>query len=282
MKLAIRYKASYQYGESASFSPHWARLFPRADHGLAITHHSFATHPTADVQYRRDLFDNVVARCFFPEPLDRLDFSLDLDLVVPEKNPFHFLLDSHAIEVPFAYTEAEAYALSPFLDGAALDLPAALAPSAPQPTVEKLTALNMWLHGNIAYERREEGAPFEPRKTLELAKGSCRDFAVLFAAVLRMHGLAARLVSGYLWERADPSKPRTAENALHAWVEAYLPGAGWTGFDPTNGVLCDHHFIAAAVGLASADISPVDGFYYGKKTIKSVMDSTLQITETKN
>src|SRR5690606_33124235 len=108
---------------------------------------------------------------------------------------------------------------------------------------------------------------------------SCRDFAVLFAEVLRRNGVAARLASGFLWEDKDPGSPRRAENALHAWVEAYLPGAGWLGFDPTNGVLCDHHFLVTAVGLLPADVSPISGHYYGNQTIASRLETSLTITE---
>jgi transglutaminase-like putative cysteine protease len=102
---------------------------------------------------------------------------------------------------------------------------------------------------------------------------------VLFADVLREQGVAARLASGFLWEDDSPDSPRRAENAMHAWVEAYLPGAGWLGFDPTNGVLCDHHFLVTAVGITPQDISPVAGHYYGNKTIASTLETALSITE---
>ena len=99
--------------------------------------------------------------------------------------------------------------------------------------------------------------------------------AVLFASALRASGIAARLVSGFLWEPATAE--RVAENALHAWVEAYLPGAGWTGFDPTNGVLADHHRIAAAAGIRHEDIAPIDGHYYGDRAIASALEAHLDI-----
>ena len=282
MKLAIRYSAIYQYEEPASFSPHLARIFPRHDVSIHTERTLFTTPASADVQYRLDLFDNLIARCFFPEKLDRLEFGLELDLSLKEKNPFHFLLDSHALQLPFEYLPGEIRTLAPYIapDREPCPLPVELSRnSSAQPTVEALTAMNTWLHENIAYERRDEGDPYPPAETLRLQKASCRDYAVLFAAVLREHGVAARLASGFLWEDESPDSPRHAENALHAWVEAYLPGAGWVGFDPTNGVLCDHHFLATAVGLTPADVSPVAGHYFGKKTIPSTLETTLTIKE---
>lgn len=280
MKIAIRYGATYAYEEPASFSPHLVRLFPKNDRSVRVERAHFATDPSADVQYRHDLFDNEVANCFYPEKRQTLDFELELDLELVEKNPFHFLLEGHALRLPFAYQPAEAAVLAPFLDdGRPLELPGGLQPSAtPRPTVEAVVGLNEWIFHNLGYERREEGEAWAPAETLAAGRGACRDFAVLLAAVLRRHGLAARLASGFLWEPPDtPKEDLRAESALHAWVETYLPGAGWMGLDPTNGVLCDHHRITAAVGLTPADISPIKGVYYGKKKIDCAMTAALEI-----
>ncbi len=280
MNIGIRYGARYDYAEPASFSPHLVRLFPRNSHNVRVARAVFAPNESADVQYRHDLFDNEVARCFYPDRQAGLDFRLELDLELIEKNPFHFLLDSHALRTPFEYQPTEGALLAPFL-GPGLDIPLPaplMRPATPRPTVDTLVDLNEWIFRNLDYERRDEGAALAPAETLAAGRGACRDFAVLLAGVLRGHGVAARLVSGFLWEPAEtPREDRRAESALHAWVDAYLPGAGWIGLDPTNGVLCDHHRIPAAVGLTPADISPIVGWYYGHKAIESRMTATLEI-----
>ena len=234
---------------------------------------------SADIQYRHDLFDNLTATCIYPDPLDGLEFKLEFDASIQPWDPFKFLLDSHAVKLPFEYRAEEAAVLAPFRrkrfrTGA---LPAALTPASPRPTVEAIVGINSWLHENIEYERREEGDAYAPRTTLERQKGSCRDFAVLLAEVLKTHGLAVRLASGYLWEDESGIGPEHAQNAFHAWVETYLPGAGWVGLDPTNGVLCEHHFLATAVGLSADAIAPIVGHYYGKQTIASVLTTSLDI-----
>lgn len=280
MKLAIHYRATYVYEEKASLSPHLVRIFPRLDLSLKIENTKFSTHQTADVQYRRDLYDNLIAYCFFPEAIKELPFNLDLDIEIAEKNPFHFLLDSHVLHMPFQYTATEMAVLRPFLEGAgqAGTLPASLKTNAKRPTVEALVTINQWLFDNIEYERREEGDPYSADYTLKTQKGSCRDTAALLLDVLRQNGIAARLVSGFIWEDEFPEDgPSRAVNAMHAWVEAYLPGGGWIGMDPTNGAFADHHFIPTAVGLQPADIAPVLGTYYGQKTIKSSLETSLQI-----
>ncbi len=280
MNISIRYRAHYAYEEPASFSPHIVRLFPKNDRYVRVEQAVFETGQLADVQYRHDLFDNETANCFYPEKSDQLDFRLDLDLALAEKNPFHFLLDAHALDLPFEYRPHEATVLAPFLkNDPQVVLPAALdRPGATRPTVEAILDLNQWIFKNLGYERREEGAAWEPAETLAAGRGACRDFSVLLVAVLRRHGLAARLASGFLWEPPDtPKEDLRSESALHAWVETYLPGAGWIGLDPTNGVLCDEHRIVAAVGLTPDDISPIKGVYYGQKKIDCTMTATLEI-----
>ena len=278
MRLTIRYEAVYSYEEPASLSPHLARIFPRTDLFVKVDKTDFSTHVSADVQWRRDLFDNLIAYCFFPEPVKDLPFRLELDLEIRERNPFHFLLDSRGLQIPCDYSEHERKLLAAFLEpGPAFALPAPLAADTPRPTVETLVSLTRWIHENLEYERRDEGEPFPPAETLRRGKGSCRDLGPFCAEVLRQNGVAARLASGFVWEGDKAVEERRAESALHAWVEAYLPGAGWIGLDPTNGIFCDHHFVTTAVGLNHSDISPVAGTYYGKKRIESTLAAKLEV-----
>lgn len=285
MNIAIRYRAVFQYEAKASFSPHIVRLFPRSAVGTHVNRTRFTSPGSAEPQYRQDLFDNVVAKCFYPEEMERLEYTLEIDMTVEERNAFNFLLDAHVLEAPFTYKEDELFLLETYLKPrqAVERLPEALEPPRGRkvPTVEAIMGINAWLHENITYERREEGEAYAPDETLRLMQGSCRDYSVLLAEVLRRWGMASRLVSGYLWEEDLPDSPRRAENALHAWVETYVPGAGWLALDPTNGVLCDHHFIPTAVGLAPEHIPPVHGHYYGKQTIASKLDTQLAIEEVK-
>ena len=281
MRISVRYSAHFEYAQDASFSPHRVRLFPRHELFINLERIAFSTHASADVQYRHDLFDNLTATCVYPDPLDALEFKLEFKASVHTSDPFKFLLDSHALKLPFEYRPSEAAVLAPFRRKRfkTRALPAALTPASPRPTVEAIVDMNSWLHENIEYERREKGDAFPPRTTLARQRGSCRDFAVLLAEILKTHGLAVRLASGYLWEEKSGAGPKHAQNAFHAWVETYLPGAGWVGLDPTNGILCEHHFLATAVGLSADDIAPIVGHYYGKETIASVLTTSLDIVE---
>ena len=152
---------------------------------------------------------------------------------------------------------------------------------APEPggsTVSLLISLVEALHKHIAYERRDEGTARAPAETLQLGSGACRDTAVLLAAILREMGLAARLASGYICELDTESKQRKADGAMHLWTEVYLPGAGWTGLDATNGIFCNHNFITTAVGLTTAEVTPITGRYFGKEVVPATMTARLEVS----
>lgn len=278
MKVEIRYAARYAYATRVTFSPHLFRLIPKVDSALKLRRFDFRTNAGAVVNWRRDLFDNEVVSVFYPKAARNLDVKLRLKLEVEPKNAFGFLLASHALHTPFAYQPHEAHVLAPYLSSApAPRIPFWQQPITPKPTIETLLELNTALHGNLAYERREEGAARSSAETLALGSGACRDFAVLMVETLRGIGIAARHASGYLCEFGSAEK--RAEGALHAWVEAYLPGAGWVGIDPTNGTFCDHHHLTAAVGIGTEDVAPVIGSYYHNTPVAHEMTASLEILD---
>jgi len=278
MKFRIHYRADFAYEEPVSLSPHVLRIFPKADQFLRVLETHFSPPAEADCQFRRDLYDNHVACLFFPKLTRRLQVELVSLVETPARNPFHFLLDARGLRIPLQYDDLERKILEPYLEtGAEASLPSELSPAGAVPTVEALVTFNQWMHQEIRYERREEGDPLPPAETLSRRRASCRDFSVLMLEVLRRNGVAARLASGYLWEGDVSGDERVAEGAMHAWVEAYLPGPGWVAMDPTNGVFCDHHAITTAVGLTHAQIAPLTGFYYGKKTIPSRLETFLRV-----
>ena len=92
---------------------------------------------------------------------------------------------------------------------------------------------------------------------LEEGRGVCQDFTHLMIALLRSFGVPARYVSGYVHR---PNK----ESQSHAWCEAWLPGLGWVGIDPTNDRLVDDHFVKVAVGRDFTDVPPNKGIYRGR------------------
>ncbi len=97
---------------------------------------------------------------------------------------------------------------------------------------------------------------------LTTGAGVCQDFAHLTIAILRLAGVPARYVSGYLAPSAGASQQVPLESqASHAWIEAQLPTHGWAGFDPTHGCITDARHIKVAVGRDYSDVTPLRGVY---------------------
>ena len=102
-----------------------------------------------------------------------------------------------------------------------------------------------------------------PLETLRRRSGSCRDFALLMMEALRALGFAARFVSGYLHVPARAGESRKGGGSTHAWVQVYVPGAGWMEFDPTNGIEGSHDLIRIAIARDPAQAVPLWGTFTG-------------------
>ncbi len=111
---------------------------------------------------------------------------------------------------------------------------------------------------------------------LSVGGGVCQDFAHLTIGVLRLAGIPVRYVSGYLAPAAKSTVESVGAQASHAWLEAQLPGQGWTGFDPTNGCMVDERHIRVAIGRDYSDVPPMRGVYRSQGG-KQIMSVELQI-----
>jgi len=148
--------------------------------------------------------------------------------------------------------------------------------------VETLMEMNRHIQRNFEYRRREEHGTQEPAYTLSCGSGSCRDFALLYMEAVRSLGLAARFVTGYLYDPAVDGAAATVQGAgaTHAWASVYLPGAGWVDFDPTNGLAGGQNLITVATARAPSQAVPVDGTYFGPPEAFQSMEVEVLVTQT--
>jgi transglutaminase-like putative cysteine protease len=290
MKIAVDHLTEYRYEEPVGFGEHSLYLRPRESQTLRVQSFSLQCRPEGQVRWVRDCFNNVVAVVSFGLAESALlSFHCRMSFDVAEENPFDFILETRASEFPFRYDERETSALQPYLQADESERRSVLdwvhgvigESTRGRETIAFLTDLNLGMHRSIAYERRDDEGVRTPSDILRIGRGSCRDLAELFVATSRQLGLAARFVSGYLYEPPPPegaSAFNRAAGSMHAWAEVYLPGAGWRGFDPTNGILTDHHFLPAAVANRPQWVSPIQGRYFHAGDVGSQMRVDLRIT----
>jgi uncharacterized protein (DUF2126 family)/transglutaminase-like putative cysteine protease len=269
--VALTHCTTYRYDRAVSLGPHIVRLRPAPHCRTPILSYSLRVEPKEHfINWQQDPFSNYLARLMFRERSEHLETKVELVAEMAVYNPFDFFLEPAAEYYPFKYEPQLARDLVPylkqhargpsfrkFLDG--ID-------RSKQGTVDFLVSLNIRLHKEIAYRVRMKPGVQSPDKTLSTASGSCRDSAWLLCQLMRSCGIAARFVSGYLIQlRPDiqsveePSGPENDFSDLHAWAEAYLPGAGWIGFDPTSGLLAGEGHIPLACTPEPSSAAPIAG-----------------------
>lgn len=201
-----------------------------------------------------DLDGNNLIKLWFDQPTAKLSIQTKAQVETLGTNPFAYLLEPWTIQMPWDYPASLLQQLQPYLqpygfvaDSVALELAQEITSASNGNTLGFLFNLNQRIYQDCKYMTRETGEPFPPGVTWRGKTGSCRDYAVLFMEVCRVMGIAARFVSGY--QEGDAAQ---LDRDLHAWVEVYLPGAGWRGYDPTLGlIVSDRHIPLAASAIPS-------------------------------
>ncbi|WP_110709120.1 transglutaminase family protein [Salinicola sp. CR57] len=272
LRVALSHRTSYVFDRPVGLSAHLIRLRPAPHCRTPIEAYSLNISAKPHfLNWQQDPFGNFIARVVFPEPLTRLDVSVEVIAPMTVINPFDFFVEGYAEHYPFDYPKALRKELAPYLEvrerGPRLAKWLAGVPKGDFAIADFLVQLNQRLQQDIQYLVRMEPGVQSAEETLEKARGSCRDSAWLLVQIARHLGLAARFVSGYLIQlTADvksidgPSGTETDFTDLHAWTEIFVPGAGWIGLDPTSGLLAGEGHIPLAATPEPTSASPIVGY----------------------
>jgi transglutaminase-like putative cysteine protease len=133
-----------------------------------------------------------------------------------------------------------------------------------RPLVEGLLDLTARIHRDFRFDSKVTNVRTTTDEVFKKRRGVCQDFAHFQIACLRSLRLSARYVSGYLRTYPPPGQPRlVGADASHAWVSAFIPGAGWLDLDPTNDVVPSTGHVTLAWGRDYGDVSPLYGLIQG-------------------
>jgi transglutaminase-like putative cysteine protease len=290
--LEVEHTTTYRYARPVRFSAHRVLYHPRAAHDIRVLSARLDVSPDSRQHWIHDVFSNSVA---VVEPLAAADLlRFTARFVIEHRGVMNHELPiaPEALHYPFEYEAEDAHGLSPFLapqypdDAAQVRrwVDSLLPTGGRHLTREVLVRINEAIRANFRYAARDEMGTQRPATTLTLHTGTCRDFALLMIEAVRGLGLAARFVTGYIYDpaldRADTvvlagdGAPALAidsrdvggtrgSGATHAWLHVFLPGAGWVPFDPTNTLYGGTDLIRVAYTRTPEQAAPVSGHWIG-------------------
>lgn len=281
-RLKIEHTTNYLYSDTVTLQMHKLLLRPREGHDIRIEFSQLNITPIHSLKWQRDVYGNSVGVVTFAKTSSRLSIMSGIVLQHYEDRPLDFLVTDYAVQYPFLYAPEERVDLGPYLvsmypnDADVLRdwLTQFWQPDQRVETYVLLDSINKAIAQNFIYRMREEPGVQTPAQTLAKRSGSCRDYATLFIEACRYLGLAARFVSGYLYDPAIAP----GNNSTHAWSEVYLPGAGWKGFDSTCGQVVGYNHIAVAVHRHSEAIPPVSGAFVATTPQSPVMQVQVDVS----
>jgi transglutaminase-like putative cysteine protease len=269
----IEHATTYRYANPVTFSTHRAMFLPRPAARGRLLDWSVKTSLPSKVHWVSDTLGNNVAVIEFSDPGKELTFTFQFrGMHYGAKGIEEFPLEPRAQEVPVQYTPDEWTDLVPNMrphaedpDGSVAAWAKSFAADNRGRTTDVLRGMLDVFRDSFSYNAREAEGTQSPGETLRSKSGTCRDYAWLMIEALRRLGFASRFVSGYLYDSAldGGEAGMVGSGATHAWVQVFLPGAGWTHYDPTNRIHAGFDLIPVAIARHPGQAVPLAGSWFG-------------------
>jgi transglutaminase-like putative cysteine protease len=272
--LHVNHKTTYTYNEPVEFGEHRLMSRPRDSHDLRLIDTSLTISPAASaVRWMHDVFGNSIAIVSFSEAASQLVFESGFRAEHFPVPPQELVVEPYAEHFPFSYSAEDTSDLGRTKERHYPDPEHRMDAWAKQvldsvpggSTLEVLKAMTATIKAQFAYQARDTEGVQTPLETLDQQRGSCRDFAVFMMEAARSLGLAARFVSGYLYDEnlIGAAGGMVGGGVTHAWLQVFLPGAGWVEFDPTNALAGGRNLIRVAVARSASQAVPLQGTFQG-------------------
>lgn len=271
--LNVSHRTEYKYAQPVTFGAHRLMMRPRDSHDLRLLGTTLTISPAASVRWLHDVFGNSVAIAEFSEPASELvvessfqaeHYPLTEEGVMLEEFARHYPFSYDASEIPDLVRTAERQYPDPDhrVDAWARRF---VEQQRDGDTMAILMAMAHAIKDEFEYNSRDEMGTQDPLVTLDGGSGTCRDFALFMMEAARSLGFAARFVSGYLYDeqKMEGDEPVVGGGATHAWVQIYLPGAGWVEIDPTNDLVGGRNLLRVAVTRDPKQAIPLSGTFTG-------------------
>jgi transglutaminase-like putative cysteine protease len=285
-QIQITHTTVYHYRSAVSLNPHRLMLRPRESRELQLMSHTLKVSPDTTITWENDVWSNAIATASFHGKTDALRIESNVELNLTGSPWPIFNIAATALNFPFFYSNDEradlgTLAVQQYLDpmGRLQKWARSFVRGTVPDTLELLKAISHGVAEAMQYEVRESEGTQTPIESLDRGKGSCRDFAILFAEAVRSLDIGARIVSGYLYDPKSTATGSSGSGSTHAWAEVYVPGAGWINFDPTNRSIGGFNLIPVAVARDIRLLMPVSGSYVGASDAFEGMEVEVRVSE---
>jgi transglutaminase-like putative cysteine protease len=261
----IQHRTRYAYAAPVIDCANQLMIYPLHDERQAVKSHFVIITQQPDVALFTDYFGNQVGVFTLIEPHS----ELVIDSVAE--------VETHAIQFPMDEETAEAQwaklgelrtdiAFMDFLRLPPCEIESEIRQAlsgivtAGAKPLKQALELSEYVHDKFQYQQGVTTIETPVEAIWRLRAGVCQDFTLMLLYLVRLAGLPARYVSGYICARDEGVR---GAGATHAWVEAYIPFYGWLGLDPTNNCIVNDGHVRMAIGRNFADCTPVKGTYKG-------------------
>lgn len=278
-KLSVVHRTVYTYQKPVERSTHLLRLTPHHDRLQTVLEHAVDVNVPHEAREYDDVFGNRVRRFAITSPFTQMVIEARSVVQVHDTDPLGQKPLHARSQIPLVWMPWQRHMLNPYL----------LPSESPESELTELTEyamsfvkrndynlldtlldLNASIFTEYRYVQGSTTLATSPYEVYCNRQGVCQDFTNLFICLMRLLGVPARYVCGYIYTGPKGKQHKQSE-ASHAWVQVYLPEVGWTGFDPTNGILTQTDHVRVSVGRVYGDATPTSGTIFvggGPETLK--------------
>jgi transglutaminase-like putative cysteine protease len=271
MRVVVSHLTRLDFVDEVSESVMDTHLGPRDDADQRVRRFQLRLQPGGHVRRYEDGFGNVAHLVTSMRPHTFLQLSVESEVETHLADPF--ASPSQPPEPLGPIDLADGLNPSPLIPRFQVveDL---AAPFRSTETFETVQGMTQMIYRDFRYRPGVTDVTTSVAQVVEGRQGVCQDFAHLLIGLCRAIDIPARYVSGYIVTsgQSESQAPSRGGDVSHAWVEVFTPTHGWRGFDPTNNLVVNDHYVKAAIGRDYQDVPPTRGTYHGGATEHLTVD----------
>jgi transglutaminase-like putative cysteine protease len=263
MRVAVRHVTRLDFGDEITESVMDTRLGPRDDADQRVHRFQLRLDPPGHIRRYDDGFGNAAHLLTSMRPHNFVEVTAESEVQTYLNDPFQ--------DPPRAPRALDVIELADYLQPSPLvprlhALEELATPFRAADTFQAVRQLSEMIYRNFTYRAGVTDVTTSIERVIDGRHGVCQDFAQLLLGLCRAIDIPARYVSGYVVAQStgpNDTPPSRGAGASHAWVEAFIPSHGWRGFDPTNNLVANEHYVKIAIGRDYHDVPPTRGTYHG-------------------